>query len=141
MGLDELTTELRLVVGRLARQLRRHSVGGMTPSQISALVSISRHEPVRPGDLAAVEGVAAPTLTRIVAWLEGEGLVERRDDPQDGRSALLSITPKGRSTLAEVRAAKEALLRGRIARLAASDRSTLARALPVLASLLEDDTK
>ena len=63
------------------------------------------------------------------------------DDPQDGRSALLSITPKGRSTLAEVRAAKEALLRGRIARLAASDRSTLARALPVLASLLEDDTK
>ena len=61
-----------------------------TPSQVSALVSISRHAPVRPGDLAGIEGVAAPTLTRIVAWLEQEQLVERRDDPLDGRSSLLS---------------------------------------------------
>ena len=141
MELEELTSELRLVVGRLARQLRRHSVGGLTPSQISALISISKHQPVRPGDLAGIEGVAAPTLTRVVAWLEAEGLVERRDDPLDGRSALLSVTPKGKATLEEVRAAKEAMLRGRVQRLSAAERATLAQALPVLTSLLEDERR
>jgi len=139
--LGELTSELRLVVGRLARQLRRHSVGGLTPSQVSALISIAKHEPVRPGDLAGIEGVAAPTLSRIVAWLENEGLVERRDDPLDGRSALLSVTRKGRATLEEVRAAKQAMLRDRVQRLSDAERAVLAQALPVLASLLEDDRR
>lgn len=134
----ELAAQLRLAVVRLARQLRRHGVGGLTPSQLSALASVSRLEPVRLGDLALREGVAPPTLTRIVAGLENKALVERHTDPTDGRCAVIALTPTGTATLARIRSESTAMLATRLRKLSDDERARLASALPLLEGLIDD---
>ncbi len=134
----ELAAQLRLAVVRLARQLRRHGVGGLTPSQLSALASVSRLEPVRLGDLALREGVAPPTLTRIVTALEDKALVERHSDPIDGRCSLIALTPTGTATLARIRSESTAMLATRLRKLSDDERARLASALPLLEGLIED---
>ena len=135
----ELAARLRLAVGRLARQLRRRSSAGLTLSQLSALASVERLEPVRLGDLAAREGVAAPSMTRIAAGMVEAGLCERRESPEDARSSLLSTTAAGRRALRSVRAERTELLVTRLEALSPSERATLADAVRLLEALVEGD--
>jgi DNA-binding MarR family transcriptional regulator len=129
----ELAARLRLATARLYRRLRQHSLGGLTPSQLSCLTSVEKLEPVRLGDLAAREAVAPPTLTRIVAGLVELGMIERRADPDDARAALLTTTPKGRESLQTVREERTAFLVERLHHLPEIDREKL----PGLVDLLE----
>ena len=82
----ELAGEIKLLVGRLARRLRQEGTAGLTPSQLSALASVERLGPLQLGGLARVESVAPPTLTRSIAGLEEQGLVQRHADPDDCRA-------------------------------------------------------
>src|SRR3954471_8418305 len=91
----ELAARLRVAVGRLQRQLRRRAVGDLTLSQISALVSLEQHGPLRAGDLALRESVSAPTMTRILAVLEERGFVDREVDPSDRRASSVRLTRSG----------------------------------------------
>lgn len=134
----ELVTRLRVVVGRIARQLRQSSSGGLTVSQLSALFAIEVRGSVRLGDLAAVEGVAPSTLSRIVASLEEAGLVTRTLDPEDRRSAWIALSPEGRQVLAELRTERTLLLARRVAALDPGARRALAAALPALEQLAGD---
>ncbi len=93
---------------------------------------------MRTGDLAAREGVSAPTMTRIVAVLVGEGYVLREPDPDDGRVALVRATAPGERVITEVRSARSQALLDRIARLPADRREALLAALPALESLAEE---
>ncbi len=77
----ELAGRVRLVVVRLGRRLRRHGGGDLTPSQASALSSLEHHGPMTFGELSAHENVRPPTLTKVVAALEEQGLVRRHTDP------------------------------------------------------------
>src|SRR5918911_298116 len=99
----DLATRVRLVVTRLGRRLRRQAGGQLTPSQASALSSIDRLGPLTLGELSAVEGVRPPTLTKVVAALEEQGLVQRHTDPHDRRVARVETTPRGARLLAETR--------------------------------------
>ena len=51
----QLASRLRLAVMRLARILRQKAQDQITPSQLSALVSVERDGPVTLGELAALE--------------------------------------------------------------------------------------
>src|SRR5487761_1698699 len=73
----ETLTRLRLAVSRLARSIRQQSGVELSPSQLSALFSVERLGPVALGELAAVEGVRGPSISRCVATLEALGLLER----------------------------------------------------------------
>ena len=134
----EQAARLRLAVGRLARQLRRRS-GGLTLSQLSALSSVALLEPVRLGDLAARECVAAPTMTRIAARLVESGLCERREAPDDARSALHTTTPAGRRSLGSVRAERTQLLARRLEALSDEQRLHLPQAVALLEALVAGD--
>jgi DNA-binding MarR family transcriptional regulator len=129
----ELAARVRMATARLYRRLRQHSLGGLTPSQLSCLTSVEKLGPVRLGDLAVNEGVAPPTLTRIVANLVELGMVDRTADPDDARAARLTITDKGRNTLQAVREERTAYLVDRLHALEPADRQHL----PELADLLE----
>ena len=61
----ELAPRLRLAVMRLSRFLRQQTEGPVTLSQVSALHTIERLEPVMMSDLAAAERVQPPSMTRI----------------------------------------------------------------------------
>jgi len=67
-------TRLRVALARLSRRLRRHELAGLTPTQLAALSTVEQAGPLRLGDLAAAEGIAPSTLTRLVAALEELGL-------------------------------------------------------------------
>ena len=137
-GDAELVTRLRVAVGRIARQLRQSHSGGLTVSQLSALFAIEQRGSVRLGDLAAIEGVAPSTLSRIVSSLEEGGLVTRAPDPDDRRSAWISLSAEGRRVLAELRTERTLLLSKRVADLDESDRQALLTALPALERLAGD---
>src|ERR1700744_3947225 len=74
-------TRLRVGHARLSRRLRRHEIAGLTPTQLAALSTVERSGPLRLGDLAAAEGIAPSTLTRLVAVLEELGYFRRAADP------------------------------------------------------------
>ena len=72
---EEVAGRLRIAVNRLQRRLRQQALGGLSPAQASALGSVSRHGNPTLGELAALEQVQPPTMTRIVANLADAGLV------------------------------------------------------------------
>ena len=136
----ELAASVRLVVMRLARRLRSQTVGDLSPSLTSALVSIERHGPVTLGRLAALERVKPPSVTRMVAALEGAGLVRREADPADRRVARLTLTAEGQRTVQRSRTLKTAYLAKRLRHLDEEELAVLRTAVPVLERLLEGST-
>ena len=122
----------------MARRLRQEAGASLSPSQTAALVTIERHGPLTPSELAQRERVQRPTVTRVLARLEEAGLVDRAADPQDRRSSLLSISDDGRALLASARARKDAYLARRIDALEPADREALERAAALLERMLEE---
>jgi DNA-binding MarR family transcriptional regulator len=135
----QLASRLRLAVMRLARVLRQKAQDPITPSQLSALVSVERDGPVTLGELAALESVQPPTMTRIVAALEEQELVRREADLGDRRVSRLHITTAGRRLLEKNRSRKTAYLASRMRGLGAEDLDVLARAAALLERMTEDE--
>jgi DNA-binding MarR family transcriptional regulator len=132
---DQLATRLRLAVSRLHRRIRL-ATNDIPPLQLSSLVSIEVHGPLRLGELAQREAVTAPTMTRVLAALDDRGFIVRTPDPDDARSTQVSISPAGAQALAAVRSQRTAILDARLARLTEDQRAALAAALPALEALL-----
>jgi DNA-binding MarR family transcriptional regulator len=138
---SELASRLRLSVTRLARRLRQQAgaEAEVTPSQLAALSSVERLGPITLGDLAAVERVQPPSMTRTVTGLEDAGLVARHIDQHDRRIARVQTTVAGRRFLERSRSRKDAYLSARVRTLDAEDRAVLARAATLLEKLLESE--
>jgi DNA-binding MarR family transcriptional regulator len=135
----QLASRLRFAVMRLARVLRQKAQDQVTPSQLSALVSIEREGPVTLGELASLESVQPPTMTRIVAALEEQGLVQREADPADRRISRMRMTSQGRKLLERNRSRKTAYLASRMRGLSAEELDVLARAAGLLERMTEDE--
>jgi DNA-binding MarR family transcriptional regulator len=135
----EIAARLRVAVARLARQLRQHSPGGLTPSQWSALATVDAHGPLRIGDLAEHEGVSAPTATRVVASLEEVGLLSRATDPADRRTSYVALTDEGRAKLESIRRLQSTELVQRLTAMPQQDVRRLVELIPILESLLTED--
>jgi DNA-binding MarR family transcriptional regulator len=131
----EIAARLRVSATRLARRLRQQADTGLTPSQLSALVSVERHGPVTLGALAEHERVAPPSITKVAAKLEAAGLVERTVDERDRRVMWVSLTSAGQNRLAKTRERKNAWLTARLAQLDDEQRAQLADALDALDAL------
>jgi DNA-binding MarR family transcriptional regulator len=143
-ALTDSAARLRLAIVRTARRLRQEAAGAdgeLTPTSAAALATVERHGPLTPSELAGIERVKRPTATRSLRVLAEAGLVERTPDPDDGRSALLSVTPAGRERLRRLRGRKNAFLARRMRALAEADVETLERAAEILERLLEDQVE
>ncbi|HET6662800.1 MAG TPA: MarR family transcriptional regulator [Acidimicrobiales bacterium] len=110
LEITELAGRLRLVSARLHRRLRQEADTGLSPSQQSALGTIELRGPITLGDLATAEQVTPPTITKVIARLEEEGLVDRTTDPFDRRITRVSATGEGRRRLEHSRARRNAFL-------------------------------
>ena len=87
---------------RTARALGQHTRDfGATGTSLGVLKGL-RHGDVRPGDLATALHVVPSVISRVIAPLEQEGLVERKVDPEDRRASLLGLTELGSQRLAQV---------------------------------------
>jgi DNA-binding MarR family transcriptional regulator len=133
----EAAKRLAETVGRLVRMVRRSHVGTLGPASAAALATLVRSGAMRLGELADVEGVTPAALSRVVAGLERDGLVQRRADPADRRSVFVDATPAGRTAISELLAGRAALLAQRIGTLSPADRAALLDGVAVLEQLVE----
>ncbi|MEV0394499.1 MarR family winged helix-turn-helix transcriptional regulator [Polymorphospora rubra] len=129
----QLATLLRDAITRLNRRVRQtRPVGDLTATQLSALISLELAGALTPRELADIERVQPPTMTRIVAKLEERGLVGRTPHPTDGRQVILAVTEAGRDMLDQIERARDEWLASRLAELTAEERETLSSAAEIL---------
>ena len=134
-----LAERLRVAVGRLARRLRQQSLGGLTPSQSAILSSLDRRGPMSMSRLAKFEAISKPSATGIVSRLIDKGFVVRSDDPEDGRSAIVAITPAASALLEQRRQERTAFLARRIDALSDEEQLTLAKAAELLERITAEE--
>jgi DNA-binding MarR family transcriptional regulator len=139
--ISETAAGLRNSIVRTARALRQEAAveSGLSPTQTAVLATITRDGPLTPSELADLERVKRPTMTRTLACLEREELIERTPDPADGRSSLVAVNDAGRERLARLRRRKSAYLARRLRNLDPDEVETLARAAELLDRMREDE--
>src|ERR1035437_8449491 len=90
-SLAYLANDLRLACMRISRRVRFESTQLVAPHQLSVMARLEKNA-LTPRELAAIECVSPPSMTRTVGALVERRLVARQDDPLDGRQVVLSLT-------------------------------------------------
>ena len=130
---EDLAKTLRDTLARLNRRIRQaRPIGDLTTSQLSVLTSLQLAGALTPRELADIERVQPPTMTKIVGKLEERGLVARTPHPTDRRQVILAPTEAGRTVYAQFERARNEWLAGQLAQLSPAERDTLARAAEIL---------
>jgi len=120
----------------LLRSLRRvDKQSGLTAARLSALSVLVYGGPTPLGRLARLEGVASPTMTRIVDGLEGLSLARRAAHPDTGRVVLVTATDSGVELMDASAERRLDVIVGAFDQLQESDRETLRAAAPLLRRL------
>ena len=130
------------VVARLRRALRasvRAEVAWerLPMAQIELMQRLADEPRLRVKDLAERHRLATNTVSHLVQQLVMAGLVDRVADERDRRAVVLTITGRGRETLALWLAANERRLHAALDELSSSDRAAILAIVPALARLVE----
>ena len=134
--LEHVARELNSGAIHLLRSLAAvDRLAGLTPARLSALSVVVFGGPQSLGALAAAEGVAGPTMTRIVDGLVAAGLAERKPDPSDGRAVAIAATPTGDGLMRAAAGRRITAIAAAISALPAADRRRLAAAAGLLERL------
>ncbi len=126
-----VAAELRLALQGVARGWR--SAYRIPLSHTSVLVRLDREGTAYVSSLALAEHVRPQSMAQTIAELEGQGLVEKRADPTDGRRLLIDITPEGKRQLEEDRGRRQDWLDTAISnQLSDEDQAVLFGSIPLL---------
>ena len=140
LNVEALATELRPVLLRLARELRKETEQlGVTARQATLLWLVKRRPGLSLAELAAEEGISAPAMSGHVDRLERAGLLERVRSSADRRRIGLRLTDDGARLLRRVRARRTTWLVDRLRSLEATELDAIEAATPALARLLGDE--
>ncbi len=136
-----LASELRLSVMRLRRRLanERHPDNPLSMGAMAVLGCLFRNGDLTVGELAALERVQPPSMTRTENALEAGGYIVRRAHETDGRQVVVVLSDQGRTTLLADRARRDAWLARRLRDLTPEERDLLRHAAPVLERLAHSD--
>ena len=141
-GSVELANRLRPVLLQLNRHLRREAhAEGITGGQAALLAQIRHHPGLGARELAAREGISAPSMTRYLDRLERADLIVRMRSPEDARRIRLALTPKGVRVLRSVRRRRTAWLAERLQDLSVAEQLLVAAAIEPLGRLLADEDR
>jgi DNA-binding MarR family transcriptional regulator len=132
-----IANALRPVFIRIARELRRETEAlGVTSRQVTLLWLVRSNPGFSLRELAAEEGISAPTLSDQIDRLETAGLLERVRSASDRRRVGLVLTPKGLHLLQLVRSRRTTWLAARLDAIDDDELDAIALALPALQKLL-----
>jgi len=132
-----VANELRPVLLRLGRELRKETEGlGVTSRQVTLLWLIRNRPGLSLRELAAEERISAPALSGHVDRLEKAGLIERTRDGADRRRVGLTLTEEGARLLKRVRARRTSWLADRLKGLEPAELEAIEAALLPLGRLL-----
>jgi DNA-binding MarR family transcriptional regulator len=134
---DELAARVHSAALHLLRRLAQEDrATGVSPSRLSALSVLVFGGPRTIGALAAIEGVTPPTMTRLVAAMVADGLLERRPDPADRRAVQVAASVAGRRLLLAGQDRRVATLAALVAPLTAKERRRLGSAAFIMEAML-----
>jgi DNA-binding MarR family transcriptional regulator len=129
----EVADRLHSAAIRVLRRVRKEDERtGISPARLSALSVLVFGGPRRLTDLAQAEQVKPPTMTRIVAGLEADGLVRRREVSGDARAVSLEATPRGVRVMQEGRRRRVEHLAAALKELSADELRLLSDAADVM---------
>jgi DNA-binding MarR family transcriptional regulator len=137
VSLARLANDLRLACMRISRRVRFESTQLVAPNQLSVMARLEENA-LTPRELAAIECVSPPSMTRTVAGLVERGLVARRQDPLDGRQVFLSLTEQGLLALRETRRKRDAWMSARLKGISEQEREVLVKASVILTRLANE---
>jgi len=134
-----LANRLRPVLLHLNRQLRRevHSLG-VTGGQVALLVQIKVHPGIGIRELAALERISVPGMSKFTSRLEEAGLVQRAPVEGDQRRVGLTLTPAGHRVLRSVKSKRTAWLASRLRDLDSDELEAIDAAIEPLTHLLAE---
>src|SRR4029078_10326222 len=87
----------------LRRVAREDVAAGVSAARLSALSVLVFAGPKTVSELAGWERVRVPTMSRLVAAMDEEGLIRKARNGSDARSVVLHPTAKGRRVLDRAR--------------------------------------
>lgn len=125
-------------VQRLLRRQFQHQLEGscLTLAQARVLVHIARSEGIRQVDLADRLDIQPITLARQLDQMADNGLVERRNDPNDRRAHQLYLTPQADPYLARIRQASDTVMQLTVDELGEAQTRVLCDSLQTLRAAL-----
>lgn len=136
-AVSSLAGELRLACMRISRRVRYESTHSIAPHHFSVMCRLEE-APRTPGELAEIERVSAPSMTRTVAGLAELGYVERTPDPSDKRQVIVSLTAEARRALKETRRKRDAWMAVRVGHLDPEEQAILQRAAAILTKVANE---
>lgn len=95
----ELLRAREAAMARFRPVLREH---GLTEQQWRVIRALADCDQIDASELARRSFLLAPSLTRILQFLEKQKLVQRMSDSNDQRRSVLRLTPKGKRVFASV---------------------------------------
>jgi len=132
----ELADQIHSLAVHLLRRLRvKDQESGIGPAQLSALSVLVFGGPKSLRELAEVEQVKPPTMSRIVKGLQRSRLV-RRYRTTDGRRIRLEATPQGVTLMREGRKRRVGLLANAFAELSELELARLRESAELLQQIL-----
>jgi DNA-binding MarR family transcriptional regulator len=134
---EELAARFHAAALHLLRRLAQEDrASGVSPARLSALSVLVFGGPRTIGSLAAAEGVTPPTMTRLLAGMVADGLVERVPDDADRRVVRVAASTSGRALLLEGRDRRIAALAAMIQPLTPKERRRVATTAEIVERLL-----
>jgi len=134
---SELAARLHSATLHLLRRVAAEDrASGVTPARLSALSVLVFAGERTIGSLATAEGVTPPTMTRLVAALVADGLVERTDHPTDRRAVHVRATEAGRTLLLAGRDRRVSALTTLLGTLSPKERRRLDQAAAIIEAML-----
>jgi len=130
---------LRPTLLRLARELRRERIAGVSPQQVTLLVAIKYAPGITVGQLATEERVSTAAMSKRVSRLERDGLVTRTQSEVDRRQVGLTLSDEGQRALRRVRSRRTAWLASRLDTLSPDELARVGAAVDALSHLLADE--
>ena len=140
---EEQLVELRRLMRRVVRGLRSrhgplHRRGGRRETGLVAF--LAQEGPTSVSDLAAALGVSLPAASTITRALEEQGLVERREDPDDRRRTLVALNEQTAKEVREWLEAHDRPFAKTLDTLTADERAAFLKGLGVLAEALLEES-
>jgi DNA-binding MarR family transcriptional regulator len=105
----QLASDLRTVVTRLVKKLRKESVTGqqLSLTERSVMSLLYKHKTLFPNELASMEKITNQSMSQILNHLFELGYISRKISDADKRKVLISLTELGEKTLLQVRHERE----------------------------------
>ena len=105
----QLAIDLRTVLARLVKKLRKKSVTGqqLSLTERSSMGLLQQHKELLPSELASMEKITNQSMSQVLNHLLEVGYISRKASETDKRKVIISLTELGERTILQVRAERE----------------------------------